>query len=118
MVNTMEFTQDSRGAIDIMAVKGRIDAVTSPTFDAEMTKWMTAPASTFILDLTGVNFMSSAALRVLLSMAKRASKGKKTLMLAGPTAEIREIFDISNFTSIFKIFGTVEEAVAAAPPAA
>lgn len=95
-----------------MAVVGRIDSTTSPAFEAEMLRWVEAQSTRYVLNLAGVNFMSSAALRVLLSMAKRASKSAKTILLAGPTPEVQEILDIANFTAVFKIVPTVDEAVA------
>lgn len=100
-----------------MAVNGRIDSTTSAAFEAEMLKWVETPATRYVLDLSGVNFMSSAALRVLLTMAKRTSKSGKTIVLAGPTPEVQDIFNIANFTAVFRITPTVEEAIAGAPPA-
>ena len=52
------------------------------------------------------------SLRVLLTMAKRTSRSGKTILLAGPTPEVVDIFQIANFTAIFKIAPTVDEAVA------
>jgi anti-anti-sigma factor len=98
--------------VEIMVVVGRIDSTTSPTFEAEILKWVEAQATRYVLELSGVNFMSSAALRVLLSMAKRTSRNGKTVLLAGPTPEVQDIFQIANFTEIFKIVATVDEALA------
>ena len=77
-----------------------------------MVKWTGTEATHYVVDLSGVNFMSSAALRVLLTMAKRTSRSGKTVLLAGPTSEVRDIFKIANFTAIYKIFPTVDEGVA------
>jgi anti-anti-sigma factor len=93
-----------------MAVNGRIDSTTAAAFEAEMLKWIETPAKQFVIDLSGVNFMSSAALRVLLTMAKRTARADKTIVLASPTPEVMDIFQIANFTSIFKIAATVDEA--------
>ena len=96
-----------------MAVRGRIDSTTSADFETKMLGWVEGPASRYVLDFSGVTFLSSAALRVLLTMAKRTSRSGKTILLAGLSPEVQEIFDIANFTAVFKILPTVDEAVAA-----
>ena len=96
-----------------MAVVGRIDSITSPVFEVEMLKWVEAQATCYVLDLSAVNFMSSAALRVLLTMAKRTSRNAKTIHLAAPSPEVQDILNIANFTAMFKIAATVDEAVIA-----
>lgn len=97
-----------------MAVTGKIDSDTSPLFEAHMLKWVETESSSFVLDLSSVSFMSSAALRVLLTMAKRTSRNKKTIVLAAPSPEIQDILDIANFSAVFKIEPTVDAAIAAA----
>ena len=99
-----------------MAVTGRIDSLTSPVFEAQMLKWVDSEAAWFVLDLSSVSFMSSAALRVLLTMAKRTARSKKTIVLAAPSAEIQDILNIANFTAVFKIELTVDAAIATAMP--
>jgi len=94
-----------------MAVNGRIDSTTSPALEAEMLRWIETPATRYVVDLSGVNFMSSSALRVLLTMSKRCSRCAKTIFLAGPTPEVRDCFHIANFNAIFQIVATVDEAV-------
>lgn len=108
----MNVTTEQRNGVEIMAVVGRIDSTTSPALETELLKWVESPATKYVLDLSGVNFMSSAALRVLLSMAKRTSRSGKKIILANPTAEVQDIFSIANFTSIFQITPTVDAAVA------
>ena len=108
----MNVTIEQRSGVELMAVNGRLDSSTSPAFEAEMLKWIESMATHYVVDLSGVNFMSSAALRVLLSMAKRTSRNSKTILLACPTPEVQDIFHIANFTAIFRIVSTVDEALA------
>jgi anti-anti-sigma factor len=106
----MNVTTEQRSGVEIMAVQGRIDSTTSPVLEAELLKWVGSAATRYVIDLSGVNFMSSAALRVLLSMAKRTSRSGKTIVLAGPTPEVQDILNIANFTAVFQIAPTVDEA--------
>lgn len=108
----MTVTTEQRNGVEIMAVTGRIDSTTSPAFEEAIQKWVEGEATRYVIELSGVDFMSSAALRVFLSMAKRTSRNGKTVVLAGPTPEVQEIFQIANFTEIFTIVATVDEALA------
>lgn len=94
-----------------MAVVGRVDSTTSPALEAELLKWVEGAATRYVLELSGVSFMSSAALRVLLSMAKRTARSGKKIILASPSAEVQEIFNIANFTAVFQIVPSVDEAM-------
>jgi len=67
----------------------------------------------FIIELSEVELLSSAGLRVLLSTAKRISNRNASLALAAPSHVVRQVFEISHFNLLFKIFPSVLEAVTA-----
>jgi hypothetical protein len=67
----------------------------------------------FIIELSQVELLSSAGLRVLLSTAKRISHRNASLGLAAPSDVVRQVFEISHFNLLFKIFPSVLEAVTA-----
>jgi anti-anti-sigma factor len=71
-----------------------------------------------VLDLSRLEYISSAGLRVLMIAAKdvRARKGKLAAVALQPV--VREIFEISRFTLVFDVFSSVEDALRAISPAA
>lgn len=58
-----------------------------------------------------MDYISSAGLRVLLMAAKKTAKLKGKVVLAALCANVKEVFDIAGFTSIFTITDTQEEAI-------
>lgn len=64
-----------------------------------------------LVDLTGVHYISSAGLRVLLALAKDINRRQGVLRLCGLTETVREVFDIAGFSQIFQIYPTQEEAL-------
>ncbi len=106
----MNVTTEKRSDVEVMAVNGRLDSNTSAVFETEMLKWIESPATRFVVDLSGVTFMSSAALRVLLTMLKRTARSGKKVALAVSSPEVQDVLKIANFTAIFKIAPTVDEA--------
>ena len=59
-----------------------------------------------------MEYTSSAGLRVLLSTVRRARSGGGDLRLAGTNPDVKKVLDLSGFSGILKLFGTVDDAVA------
>ncbi|MDO5435094.1 MAG: STAS domain-containing protein [Clostridia bacterium] len=84
-----------------VSIKGRLDTMTSPELEAALHPDVDT-VSEVRLDLTELEYISSAGLRVLLSLQKTMN-GRGSLVLSNPNADIREIFDITGFSDILTI---------------
>ena len=93
-----------------VALSGSLDAVTSP--DAEV-KLMAAAneASAMVIDFSDLSYISSAGLRVMLGLAKTMQKKDGRLVISSLSPQVKEVFDISGFTTIFRIFDTKADAI-------
>ena len=60
------------------------------------------------LEIGGMDYISSACLRVILMTVKALQNKKGKVVLSALTPYVREIFDVSNFSSIIPITDTVE----------
>ena len=84
-----------------IALRGRLDTVTAPRLEAEL-KDRLDDVEKLVLDLSGLSYISSAGLRVLLSAHKIMSRqGTMTVTHVGET--IMEIFEVTGFTEILNI---------------
>jgi anti-anti-sigma factor len=100
---------------------GRIDHSRSEDFKGALRPYLErcgAGQDQLILDLSGVDYMSSAGLRVLMLARKQAKAQGGTLVVAGLSPVVKEIFEISRFTVVFDIFPTVREALGRISPGA
>jgi anti-anti-sigma factor len=95
----------------IVSVQGRIDAVTAPDFEKSLSEWISQGESWLIINLSELEYISSAGLRSILAIAKvlKAKGGK--IAFACLKGTVKDVFKISGFGSIFQIFETVEEAM-------
>ncbi len=94
----------------VVTISGRMDAITAPAFEKALNKLISAGETRFVVELAGLDYISSAGLRGILAIAKLL-KGKGGLLcFAGVEGTVKEVFDISGFGSIF----TMHESVAAA----
>ncbi|RPI74638.1 MAG: anti-sigma factor antagonist [Desulfobacteraceae bacterium] len=95
----------------IVAVRGRIDALTAPEFEKKLQESAASGQSIFLLNFSALEYISSAGLRVILSAAKKLKEKKGRISFCGLQAPVREVFDISGLTSIFKFFDSETEAL-------
>ncbi len=79
---------------------GRFDASTATQHEMEMRRLLGGDAQSLELDFSGIEFLSSAGLRVLLVAAKLTEKKGGTLQLTGARSAIREVILTVGFDDI------------------
>jgi anti-anti-sigma factor len=97
----------------ILSVGGRIDFESALEFEHHVNAMIREASDYYIIELSQVELLSSAGLRVMLSTAKRVAQRNAGLALAAPSLVVRQVFEISHFNLLFKIFASVPEAIAA-----
>lgn len=107
----MEITEEKRGEVMIVALSGRLDAVTSPDVEKRLLALIAQGNVRLALDLSGLSYISSLGLRVLMAVAKQVQTGGGRLALAAFSNTVQEIFKLAGFTELFSVHQTVDEAV-------
>ena len=97
----MTLTKQLNGTHLDIALEGRLDTMTAPELEAAIKQEMDSIES-LTLDFTGLEYISSAGLRVLLS-AHRALAGKGGMKVTHLNEIVREVFDVTGFADILKI---------------
>ncbi len=106
----MQINRKEQEGIVTLSVSGRLDAVSSVDAEKEFNEVLDAGHDMLLIDLSGLDYISSAGLRVLLVVAKRIQQKGGRVTLAGMVAGVKEVFEISGFSSIFKIFDSLDDA--------
>lgn len=114
----MTITENKQNDITILAVSGRLDSDTSPEAERRLNALHSDGGQHVVLDLAGVDYLSSAGLRVLLTAAKRVQQRQGKLVLAAPATQVAQILDMAGFTAIIPVFETVKQACDSLVPAA
>ncbi len=94
----------------VVSPVGRIDTVTAPEFERALTGLIAEGGTRLVLDLRGVDYISSAGLRCILAAAKLLKPKNGVLVFAALQGPVKEVISISGFASLFKIFDSPEEA--------
>ena len=85
----------------IIEVSGRLDTVTAPELEKTINEDIEGTKN-LVLDIKGVEYISSAGLRVLLAAQKKISK-TGLMKVMNPCPEVMEIFEVTGFTEILTI---------------
>ncbi|MFN4119929.1 STAS domain-containing protein [Acidovorax sp.] len=108
----MNLEQEHRGDILILRPCGRLDSSSSPELERVVTEQLDAGTQRLVFDLSQLDYISSAGLRVVLLAGKKMRASKGRLVLVGLQTMVREVFDMSGFLSLFAITGTLDEGLA------
>ena len=92
-----------------LTVKGRIDALSCPEIQSLLDRLILEGRRTLLVDLTGVNYVSSAGLRLLLATQKQLKNVGGGVVLLGLAGPVQEVFRVSGFDKIFSVVSTRDE---------
>jgi anti-anti-sigma factor len=113
MAQSMEWVSEKVGRMVTIRVTGRMDAVTAPGFEQECSRWIDQGENDLAVDLSELEYISSAGLRAILGTGKKLKSRGGSLAFGGMSPMVREVFEISGFSAIFAVYDTLETALAA-----
>ena len=107
----MEISEEATGSAVVLKTRGRLDMHTAGTFEQEVLVHVDNGMPIVVVDLSGVDYVSSAGLRSVLVAAKRAKAAHCRLSLCGLRDNVLKVFEISGFANILPIHSGPEEAI-------
>ena len=95
----------------LVNVEGRVDTTNASEFEKAMMTVVEDGTTKIVLDCSALNYISSSGLRVFLIVQKKMMAAKGQFCLCSLQPGIKEIFDISGFSSIFTLFPDKDSAI-------
>lgn len=108
----MEFLPRNEEHAVVVAISGRLDAVTSADFETRMRELIERGNAALVVDFERLEYISSAGLRALLVIARTLKAKDGRLRFANVTGGVRAVFDMSGFASMFQLDDSVAAALA------
>jgi anti-anti-sigma factor len=108
----MEITEARRGSFLVVSPSGRMDSATSPQFDRYMSAVIDRGDIAIVVDMAGLEYISSTGLSVFLSSAKKIRRNDGRMALTGLNSRIRLAFEMSGFLRLFPVYPSVDAALA------
>jgi anti-anti-sigma factor len=110
MEKKMELNFSKTDNIDLIKISGRIDSITSGDLQTQLIAYLTNGAKRLAIDFSDVNYISSAGLRAILVIAKEIKKTDGGLVIYSMQNSIKDVFDMSGFSSIINIVSDFDTA--------
>ena len=107
----MEVSTRAQGDVTIVAIAGSLDSNTSPQAQQALDAVVAQGARKVAVDFSTLDYVSSAGLRVLLGLTKQLNAKGGALRTFGLNQTVREVFEISGFATILKVFPGEGEAL-------
>ena len=107
----MELVEEKQGKALVIGIRGRLDTTTYAQLEKRLEELMESGETRILADCTMMDYISSSGLRVLLIGLKKARLYEGRFAICSLRDNIREIFEISGFMSIFEVFPTRESAL-------
>jgi len=108
----MEIVESKSGAAHIFSLSGRLDATTSSQLEKVVVERIQEGKDRLLFDLSKLQYISSAGLRVLAMTLKQVSAAQGRMALCGLGEPVKMVFDISGFSTYFPIGTSTEDALA------
>jgi anti-anti-sigma factor len=107
----MDITVQALKRAQIIDVNGRIDSSNAPQLDDKLKQLRDEGNYNIVLDLSAVDYMSSAALRAIVSALRDCKRHGGDVFLANPSSRVSEVLELAGLTSLFQIFPDKTSAV-------
>jgi anti-anti-sigma factor len=109
----MDLHEERVGDTMVVTTKGRLDGVTSAAFADRIGGLAASAKPKLLIDFAGVDFVTSAGLRAVLTIVKKVKASGGALVFCGVQDAVREVFDISGFTPMLSIHQARADGLAA-----
>jgi anti-anti-sigma factor len=107
----MEMLENRQSDVLVLALKGRLDAASTPSVQDRLRERIEQGERRLALDASGLTYISSCGLRLLLQAAKQFEGRSGRMVLCALQEPVMRVLKIAGFIPLFSIFGTAEEAV-------
>ena len=107
----MEITTRDVNDVKVVQIEGELDTGSSPNAQNQLDQLRGQGVKKMLLDLTNLDFISSAGLRVLLATAQELKEDGGDLRVCSLNREVKEVFDISGFSTLLMVFDNEAKAL-------
>jgi anti-anti-sigma factor len=103
--------EEAKGDVLVLRMQGRLDAVSSPTAERQVFDFINNGQHKLLFDFAGVDYLSSAGMRMLLSVTKKLKTLSGKLVLCSVTTNVMDVLKMSGFDHVLELTKTEEDAL-------
>ncbi len=106
----MEIIEQTKGDVDILTIKGRLDAVSKNLIKENINSLVKNNRSSIVLDMGFVDFIDSSGLGSLVSCLRLVNKLGGDIKISSLQEQVRGIFELTRLHRVFQIFDDTDTA--------
>lgn len=114
----IDITERSEEGLVVIEPKGKIDTLTAKAFEAHLKRHIDEGTGPVVIDMSGVDYVSSFGLRSLLVAAKQLAPSGRKYILFALQPPVHDVLRISGFLKIIAVVGSAADAIALVAPQA
>ncbi|MCM2254972.1 MAG: STAS domain-containing protein [Vicinamibacteria bacterium] len=107
----MDLEVTEQGGATVVALTGELDSTNAEDVQKRITALLEEGRLKLVLDFSTLDFITSAGLRVLLATTKKLKGRGGELRVCAPNEAVAEVFEISGFQTLLRVFATRAEAL-------
>lgn len=107
----MKIESTENGQWHVVSFEGHLDTTTAPDAESELSKLLNDGVTNILVDLSKLDYISSAGLRILFATAKRLKNVSGKFRICSLNETVQDVFEMSGFNTILNIFSDQAEAL-------
>jgi len=107
----MEIEKERVGEVHVVTAQGRLDGIYSAAFANQVGELITGANPRILIDFSDIDYVTSAGLRAVLVLMKKAQASGGVFALCGVNEQVREVLAISGFAGLFSVHPGVPRAL-------
>jgi len=111
MDSEIEVTQAREGGCLILRLVGRLDAVTSPGVEKDVSDMIDGDELKILMNFKGVSYLSSAGMRMLLATTKKLKMLSGKLVVSDVDPNVMDVLKMSGFDHVIDLVASEEEGI-------
>lgn len=109
--STFTFESNQMKRVELATIEGRIDSSNAAEFDALLKGLVDDGKYQIVLDMSEVNYISSAGLRAMVALLREARKHRGDVRIATPSERVNEVLELSGLSELFTCYPDAIQAV-------
>ena len=103
---TIELKEEKKGDVLVLRLRGRLDAISSPSAEKKVFESINSGMVKLLIDFSGVSYLSSAGMRMLLSVSKKLKTLSGKLVICSISSNVMDVLKMSGFDHVLEIAAT------------
>lgn len=105
----MDTQVEEKGDVVVVRLKGRLDAASSPQLEKKINSIIDTGHFKFLFNFESVDYLSSAGMRLMLSVSKKLKHLEGKVVACGLNEEVMDVIKMAGFHQVLEIYPSEEE---------